>query len=81
MVPMMSVYRVTRLAQLRSRIEASRVCPGSSSAPQGVCTWMMGAGAIGALIGLFVFWPLALLGATVLVVGFVVALVEAVMDV
>ena len=41
---------------------------------------MMGAGAIGALIGLFVFWPLALLGATVLVAGLVVALVEAVMD-
>jgi len=81
MAPMLSVYRVARLARLRSRIEASRVCPGSSSAPQGVCTWMMGAGAIGTVIGLFVFWPLALLGATVLVVGFVVALVEAAMDV
>ncbi len=81
MVPMISRYRVARLAQLRSRIEASRICPGSSSAPQGVCTWMMGAGAMGALIGLFVFWPPALLSATVLVVGFVVALVAAAMDV
>jgi len=80
MLPMFCTYRVTRLARLRSRIEASRVCPGSSSAPQSVCTWMMGAGAIGALIGLFVFWPLALLSATVLVAGLVVALVEAAMD-
>ncbi len=76
-----SLGHFLRYRQLRHDLDMKAPMVGSSSTPSSLCTWLMGAGAILFVVGLFLATKaLLLFGGTLVAAGLLMAVVSSLVD-